>query len=498
MIVITKKHKIFNVASFLILNLVLSVVSAFGQNWSSWAGNSARQSVWTGVPSVAHQTYWSIKLDDVLNETGWSPVGPGSPVIYDNTIFVYAQKGSGFSADEGAIIALDSRTGALQWKTLVGAPQMGSWASPTLDISTGSIIIGSGERSVKCLNASDGSLRWNVTLEKSVVNATAAVGSGKVYITDYDGFGTSGILYAINNNPNDNIPDGTIDWQYKIGGASGSTPTYHNGVVYVGSINDGSGGSGWPNARGQIYAFDAYSGTKKWQIALPNDSSAGNPFGGLAYYDGKLYVGTYEFYGNDESAGLYSIDAADGSVEMSTLANRSDTIPLVWQRDDGSKIVIYSGGIEGYGTHQELQFFDENSGDLLGKSSIESDGKGWIGNWTYEPAIINDILYIGGETEGWFGPSNHLWAIDLDTIDWDSAQSNPFTLTPTSSAVIADLGPGSSPAYFTDGTHGFLATYGPGGRVVVYGVPEPITLIFGILGGFGFLFIRKNKRTKFL
>ncbi len=487
-----RERKIISVLAVVILAGMVSGASA--GDWETLAGNSARQSVLTGTPAVAHQEYWRIALDDAMSDTGWSAVGAGSPVIFGENVFVYAQKGSGFSPTDGAIIALDKHSGAFSWSADVGLPQMGSWSSPTVDTATGSIIVGSGANSVKCLDAATGALKWDTMLAKSVVNATAAAGGGKAYITDYDGFGTNGILYAVNNDPTDGVTDGTIDWQYTIGGASGSTPCYHDGVVYVASINDGSGGSGWPNSRGQVYALNASTGAKAWQTPLPDDSSAGNPFGGLSYYDGKLYIGTYEFYGDDESAGLYRLDAAGGNVECSTLSNRSSIIPLVWQQASGSKVVIHSGGIEGYGTHQEVQFFDEATGQLLGKTSIESD-EGWIGNWTYEPAVIGDVLYVGGREAEFFGPSDHLWAIDLSAIDWDAAAINPFTLTPTDLAVLADLGPGSSPAYFSDGDYGFLVTYGPGGEVIVYGVPEPATVTLLVLGGLAMLKRKRKSRA---
>ncbi len=514
-------------------------------DWTSWAGGSARNAVFDGPavdlePSLAT----SSRLDDLLagtewETTSWTPVGAGSPVVrYDASLdrhlaYVYAQGGSGFSATAGAIFAIDVVSGQYVWGTDVGVPQMGSWSSPTYDPVTQTILMGGGNAtvippsgpvtstgSITALNATTGEPVWVAPLEKTVVNATAAVGgslgNNKVYITDYNGFGTDGILYAINADPGDAIADGAIDWQVTIGGASGSTPAYHDGVVYVASINDGSGGSGWPSAKGQVQAFDAVSGDKLWQVAFPYDSSVGNPFGGLVYRDGHVYVASYEFYGDHQSAALLKIDATltggpgtyeggdQARIVSNSLANRTDSIPLVWERSNGETVIISSGGIQGFGTTHTVTFFDgEDDGSFMGSTALTGgdspfgyagEDMGWAGNWTYQPIVVGNILYVAGPEVEWFGPSNHLWAIDLAELDargWFDDPSSPFELSVDDPAVLADLGPGSSPAYY----NGMLITYGPGGLFQTYGtlIPEPSTAIMlGIGAAFAIGLLRRR------
>ena len=150
----------------------------------------------------------------------------GSPVVTDEAVYVYAQSGSGFTMTDGAIFALDRRTGSFLWGTDIGAPQLGSMSSPTYDAATNSILIGSGpDNKLWSLDAGTGAENWSTPLQKSIVNATAAVGGGKVFIGDYDGFGTASTLYAVN------AATGVIDWQKPIGGASGATPAYADGRV---------------------------------------------------------------------------------------------------------------------------------------------------------------------------------------------------------------------------------------------------------------------------
>jgi outer membrane protein assembly factor BamB len=532
-----------------ILAVIMTLVrglDAGAAPWTSWAGGDSRNAVLEDVAPVNHDPNLgtSQSLNDILDASpdaalwrgsgaSWSPVGACSPVVrYDETLgrhlaYVYAQGGSGFDATGGAIFAIDILSARYVWGTAVGSPQMGSWSSPTYDAVTNTILIGGGQATVvppsgpvtstgalTALNATTGAMAWVAPLEKTIVNATVAVGgvpgNNRIYVTDYNGFGTDGILYAVNADPNDAVLEGAIDWQTSIGGTSGATPTYHDGVVYVASINDGSGGSGWPSAKGQVYAFNAATGQKLWQVAYPYDSSVGNPFGGLSYDDGHVYVASYEFYGDHQSAALLKIDATDtggpgtyrggdqARIQSNSFANRTDSIPLVWERANGEKVIISSGGIQGFGTTHTVDFFDgEGGGHLLGNTALEggdspfgSSGEpmGWAGNWTYQPVIVNDVLYVGGPESEWFGASNHLWAIDLAALDargWFDDPSSPFSLSVDDPAVLADLGGGSSPAYY----NGMLITYGPGGLFQTYGelatdaVPEPSPLAILAIGG---------------
>jgi hypothetical protein len=505
--------------------------TASAQPWTCWGGGDGRNAALYDVPAIDYGgSGLTLTLNDLLpsewtpDGTVWSPVGAGSPVVYNNRAYVYAQGGSGFAATAGAIFCLDLPSGDYAWGVDVGAPQMGSWSSPALDLASETLVIGSGGGPhMHGIDAATGVVRWTATLEKTVVNASPDTGGGKAYITDYDGFGTTGILYAINNDPTDAVADGTIDWQATIGGASGATPTYHDGVVYVGSINDGSGGSGWPAATGTVRAFEAATGDLIWQVAYPDDAiGVGNPFGGLSVHDGHVYIGSYEFYGDHQSATILKIDATDtggpgtypggdqARIQWEALSNRTDSIPVVWDLGDGREVLISSGGINGFGTTHTVTFFDAADGDLLGSTALfgwpipnpwggpPTDG-GFAGNWTYQPIVVNGVLYVGGPEAEWFGPSQNLWGIDLAAIDWDAAfAGTPFTLAHTDPGVT-DLGPGSSPAYYTNGIGGALFTYGPGGLFVAHGdveaatarVPEPATL--AVLAA-GCLALRRRRR----
>lgn len=69
----------------------------------------------------------------------------------------------------------------------------------------------------------------------------------------------------------------------------GGSPTHSNGVIFVGSGDN------------KVYAFDANSGTKKWEFATNNEVYA-SP----AVSNGLVYIGS-----NDGK--MYCLDAATGT-----------------------------------------------------------------------------------------------------------------------------------------------------------------------------------------
>src|SRR5690606_6027006 len=98
-------------------------------------------------------------------------------------------------------------------------------------LSRGQVITASG-RFVTAFDLGTGSLRWQTELGRNVVNASPLVveDSGRLFITDYDGFGLSARLYCIDLGPPN---PGAILWSVTIGGSSGNSPAYADGRVFV-------------------------------------------------------------------------------------------------------------------------------------------------------------------------------------------------------------------------------------------------------------------------
>ena len=102
-------------------------------------------------------------------------------------------------------------------------------------------------------------------MQKAVINASVCVAldiaHARAFITDYDGFGDTGRLYCVNldpNTPGNRYEPGEIVWSDGIGGSSGNSPAYSDGVVYVGSVSEPPGSE--PNG-GTIHAYDATANT---------------------------------------------------------------------------------------------------------------------------------------------------------------------------------------------------------------------------------------------
>ena len=90
----------------------------------------------------------------------------------------------------------------------------------------GLIYVGSGDRKVYALQASDGKLAWSF-LTGGQVASSPAVSGGAVYVGSYDGD-----VYALN------AQNGKEIWSYATGEMVVSSPAAADSAVYVGSYNN--------------------------------------------------------------------------------------------------------------------------------------------------------------------------------------------------------------------------------------------------------------------
>jgi len=130
-------------------------------------------------------------------------------------------------------------------------------------------------------SASNGPVTNN-TLWKTIltggVKSSAAIVDGVVYVGSDDGN-----VYAFN------ASTGTKIWNYTTGGSVVSSPTVVDGVVYVGSLDR------------DIYALNASTGAKIW-----NYHTNGAVYSSPSVADGVVYVGSDDRY-------LHSINATTGT-----------------------------------------------------------------------------------------------------------------------------------------------------------------------------------------
>jgi outer membrane protein assembly factor BamB len=199
----------------------------------------------------------------------------------------------------GAIYALRASDGKILWRRLLPSR---SESSPVFDNDR--VYFGSENGTVYALRAGDGAVRWTYKAGGAVKSALA-LADGKLYFGDY-----SGRVYAIRQ------PDGGEVWNTgtksgPFGFRSGqfySTPAVAYGRVYIG------------NTDGRMYSFASSNGKLAWAKATggyvySSPAVAQVPGGSPTVYFGS-YDGTF-----------YAVDARSGKVR--------------WSYRDGGKI---SGG----------------------------------------------------------------------------------------------------------------------------------------------------------
>jgi outer membrane protein assembly factor BamB len=437
---------------------VLSVAAglaspAWGQDsWRQYAGNAERRSSTQSGPQDLSAVLWVVGEDSTGQQIVFE--GQSSPVVYSARVFAVAKHYEGGSYVNDKLVAVDAASGEVVFQTLVEKAMMDSWSSPAIDQAHEAVIVASGY-SVYGIDAAEGGINWQRPLEKRTVNASPVVAEGldpgRVFVTDYDGYGTEGLLYCLNTSAYDVATNpyepGEIVWQEVLGGTSGNTPAYHDGVVYVTAVSDPW--TGWPG-KGVIYAFDVAPPPEdrlRWSWTFGEGMPSTGFFGGLCLAEGYLYAATYGFYGTGDNSQLVKVRASDGELQWTVPCERTTSIPVV----QGGMIYL-SAGIQGYGSRPKIQAF-EDGGTSAAKKWDTGDYLA-VGGRTHQPVLSGHVLYTGliPTTGSGFGPCAEFYMLDLERLPSDGA-----------SFVLGHLsGLGSSPAcdggrMYTIGANGLHA-----------------------------------------
>ncbi len=108
-------------------------------------------------------------------------------------------------------------------------------------------------------------LAWSYCVGVAILSSPA-VSAGVVYIAS-----TNGILAALD------ARSGHVLWQFRAGGAFYSSPSVQNGVVYIGALD------------GFVYAVDAASGRLRWRSQV--DSRGAKIWSSPAVSNGLVIIG---------------------------------------------------------------------------------------------------------------------------------------------------------------------------------------------------------------
>jgi outer membrane protein assembly factor BamB len=397
-------------------------------------------------------------------------VGQSSPVVTPDAVLAVGLV-DGFSA---YLFSFDRRTGFINWQSPIEFPEQSSYASPALDPRNRTVLVASGF-SLCAIDVATGVRLWTVNFVNPIVNASPVVTqdlwpSDRVFITDADGFGTTGTLHCINvsgrlgaANP---YEPGEVVWSLEIGGTTGNTPAYSEGRVYVSGVGDYFAS---PPQPAPILCLDARSRITPapiWVYSNTPDASA-RFFSGLSVKNGFVYAASYDFVGvggghptNPNNSNLVKIRASNGALVWSTPCNRTSSIPVVLPPRPGSAFsrVMLSAGLTGFsGTFPNLQLFEDRGSsvaqiwdstlatwiDLDGDGRIDTGEYLSIGGWTIQPAVSTALgpltAFVGTLPTGGnaveFPACNRISAINLDMLPANAGFVR-----------ISSLGCGSSPA----------------------------------------------------
>jgi len=220
----------------------------------------------------------------------------GAPHVVEDTVYV-----SGFDFADGGLFALDADTGDRQWHYdrtdgVEGSP---TWADGTVYVADRL-----PQGGIHAIDADTGQQEW-VLDKPEAIASSAVVASGTAYFPT----GTSGAagLYAVDTDT------GQQEWFFDdLEGAAymEGSATVVDGTVYFGTL--GNNGSAWGGGRenSSLYAVDAKTGDLEWEFDDPATRIASTP----TVHDGVVYVGagTENKYDPDGNGTLYAVDADTG------------------------------------------------------------------------------------------------------------------------------------------------------------------------------------------
>jgi outer membrane protein assembly factor BamB len=266
--------------------------------------------------------------------------------------------------------------------------------------------------------------RWTFSSLGPFQYSSAAVVNGVVYIGCNDGR-----VYALNGST------GAVIWNYNNGYRFESSPTYANGVIFIGN-----------NPDCKVYALNATTGTKIWEYET-GDNIVSSPV--VAYE--KVFIGSndrkvYALYTeNGSKAWSYTTGSivmsspavADGIVfigsgDKKVYALNADTGGLVWSYTTGGGVysspsvvsgAVYFGSLDG-----NAYALSKTDGSLIWSHTIGAVGMS-------SPAVANGTVYIGSN-------DHKVYALDASTGAevWSFTTGNYVSSAPAVAEGIVFIG----------------------------------------------------------
>jgi outer membrane protein assembly factor BamB len=239
-----------------------------------------------------------------------------------------------------------------------------------------------------------GDVVWTAAVEASTrgIHGTPVVANGAVYVGAYDG-----ALYAFD------LGTGERFWRRKLGDAIGSSPGYHDGIVYI-AVE-------YSEPSGAMFGVDAVTGEVVWEDRRPTDhphstcaldrdagrlvvgSNDGNLYawtypdltfawsfetgdaikGPIAIYDGSAFFGSWDHH-------VYRVALDDGTEEW---AVETGDMVMSGPAVEAATDTVYVGGHD-----SRLRALDTVTGDA--RWTFDTDG--WLIGC---PTVAGDHVLVG-------------------------------------------------------------------------------------------------------
>ncbi len=321
-----------------------------------------------------------------------------------------------FGSYDSTFYAVDGATGALKWKFTSGGERRfaakhlhGSepaaevmpdpWdcylSSPV--VSNGKVIFGSGDGNVYALDTASGALQWKFKTS-DVVHASPAVANGRVYIGSWDTF-----FYALDE------ATGKEVWRFK----TGDDFDIHNqtGIQSSAAVADGTVFFGARDAH--LYALNAATGAKKWATSTKGSWVIASPAVGNGHvYVGTSDTGLMFDFEEKTGKLVATIDLKGwplfaspalagemlyaGSMRGEVHAVDLATHQVIWRfttdaSKKGAAAYAKADGSLDFGLIVDSSFYDDGVGGylkLLGLGAILAS-----------PVVADDVVYVGA-TDG--------------------------------------------------------------------------------------------------
>ncbi|UWG46681.1 WD40/PQQ-like beta propeller repeat containing protein [Halanaeroarchaeum sp. HSR-CO] len=303
----------------------------------------------------------------------------------------------------------------------------------------------------------DGEVRWTAAVDPTSrgIHGTPAIANGTVYVGAYDG-----ALYAFD------LDSGDRFWRQKLGDAIGSSPGYHDGVVYI-AVE-------YAVPSGAMFGVDAVTGEVVWDDHRPTDhphSTAAIDLDAgrlvVGSNDGDLYAWTYpartfDWRFSTDGAIKGPIATVDGSAIFGSWDERVYRVDLtdgaeVWSVDTGG-MVMSGPAIE---PATETVYVGSHDGNLYALDLATGDER-----WRFDaqgriigcPTVTAEHVLVGSY-------DRHCYAVDKKRGEetWRVQGVGRVSSTPLVADGAVYFADRASPAFLDDGSgrSGGLYKVGP-------------------------------------